>query len=92
MTDRKRYYAVHTSLTSGGLEYWGVTREEMQTRLGEQESEYGHRTWTISTDPDEEGWDTDDGYQGSGGLTRAEAEWLAEAANERLEREGRLND
>ena len=39
------------------------------------------RVWTVSRDPDETGWETDCGYNGYG-LTKADAEELANAANE----------
>ena len=42
--------------------------------------------WTVSTNPTEPGWNTDDGYPGYG-LTRADAEFLAAAANEKINRE-----
>lgn len=41
--------------------------------------------WTLSTDPNELGWETDSGFPGYG-LFKAEAEFLAQAANEKLER------
>ena len=39
------------------------------------------KVWTVSTNPDEPGWNTDCGYPGYG-LVRADAEFLAAAANE----------
>jgi len=44
--------------------------------------------WTVSTNPTEPGWNTDGGHPGYG-LTRADAEFLAAAANEKIERERR---
>lgn len=38
--------------------------------------------WTVSKDPKRTGWETDCGHRGYG-LTKAEAEELASAANER---------
>lgn len=42
--------------------------------------------WTVSESPDQEGWNTDMGFDGYG-LTYAQAKFLADAANEKLERE-----
>jgi len=42
--------------------------------------------WTVSTDPNEPGWNTDCGHQGYG-LRRADAEFLAAAANEKIAKE-----
>jgi len=39
--------------------------------------------WTVSTDPDECGWETDSAMEGYG-LTRGDAIFLADAANERM--------
>lgn len=46
--------------------------------------------WTVSKNPDEEGWETDMGANGYG-LMKSEAEWLAAAGNEKLAREGKLD-
>ncbi len=45
------------------------------------------QVFTISKDPKKCGWDTDLGCEGYG-LTKFEADWLAEAANEKEAREG----
>jgi len=42
--------------------------------------------WTLSKNPNEEGWTTDSGASGYG-LTRRDAEFLAQAANEKIERQ-----
>lgn len=42
--------------------------------------------WTVSKDPTECGWETDCGQPGYG-LSRTDAEFLAAAANEKIERE-----
>ena len=47
------------------------------------------KIWTLSRSHQEVGWNTDGGYDGYG-LTKADAEFLAQAANEKLAREGRL--
>jgi len=39
------------------------------------------KVWTLSRDPDETGWRTDSGHNGYG-LTKADAEELANSANE----------
>ena len=44
-------------------------------------------TWTVSVNPGVVGWDTEDGY-GQYGLTKDQAVFLADAANEKLAREG----
>jgi hypothetical protein len=41
--------------------------------------------WTLSTNQNELGWDTDLGFPGYG-LMKEDAEFLAQAANEKLER------
>ena len=41
--------------------------------------------WTVSKVPNKTGWDTDSGYEGYG-LKKADAEFLAAAANEKIER------
>ena len=46
--------------------------------------------WTISTDPMWPGWCTDDGCRGYG-LTRAQAQFLADAANEKVAKDGDPN-
>ena len=47
--------------------------------------------WTVSTDPTWPGWDTDDGCIGYG-LTEAQAQFLADAANEKVARDGAPKD
>jgi len=42
--------------------------------------------WTVSKHPRECGWETDGGFPGYG-LTRADAEFLATAANEKIDRD-----
>lgn len=44
--------------------------------------------WSVGRDPKRTGWCTDSGCDGYG-LTRAEAEWLVAAANEKEKRDGR---
>lgn len=46
----------------------------------------GLRIWTLSRDPNSTGWNTDSGCSGYG-LLKADADWLAAAANEKLERD-----
>lgn len=46
------------------------------------------RNWTLSRDPEATGWSTDGGYDGYG-MTRALAQFFADAAN-RAEAEGVL--
>lgn len=43
--------------------------------------------WTVSTDPSTPGWETDMGHSGYG-LLKADAEFLAQAANEKIARDG----
>jgi hypothetical protein len=45
------------------------------------------KVWTVSRDPLETGWETDGGCDGYG-LTKADAEFLAAAANEKVECDG----
>jgi hypothetical protein len=45
------------------------------------------RCWTVSEDPEWPGWGTDSGCAGYG-LTKAQAQFLAEAANEKIARDG----
>jgi hypothetical protein len=40
------------------------------------------RNWTVSRDPNEAGWTTDDGVDGYG-LSKKDAQFLADAANEK---------
>jgi len=47
------------------------------------------RIWTLSRSHQEVGWNTDGGYDGYG-LIKEDAEFLANAANEKLSRQGRL--
>ena len=42
--------------------------------------------WTISKNPNREGWCTDSGQPGYG-LSKADAEFLVRAANEKLEKD-----
>jgi hypothetical protein len=42
--------------------------------------------WTVSKYPNREGWCTDSGYPGYG-LSKSDAEFLAQAANEKIERD-----
>ena len=44
--------------------------------------------WTVSTRPDETGWQTDSGFPGYG-MIRSRAQFLADAANEKETRDGR---
>jgi hypothetical protein len=44
------------------------------------------KVFTVSNDPNEPGWDTDGGYDGYG-LTKAQAQFLVDAANEKIARE-----
>jgi hypothetical protein len=44
------------------------------------------KVFTVSTDPNKPGWETDGGYDGYG-LTKAQAQFLVDAANEKIERE-----
>ena len=52
----------------------------------DDDAEPDDEVWTLSQDPSEcEGWNTDGGQIGYG-LTKTDAEFLANAANEKLER------
>lgn len=53
----------------------------------EDRTDPDEQTWTISRG-DRPGWCTDGGYDGYG-LTKAEAEFLATAANEKEARDGK---
>lgn len=44
------------------------------------------KVFTVSTDPNTPGWQTDGGYDGYG-LTKSQAQFLVDAANEKIERE-----
>jgi hypothetical protein len=73
---------------------WFVTVDKYSDHIDEPEA----RVWTVSKDPNNDGWETDGGYPGYG-LPKKDAEELANAANriEKLEatlREiiGTLND
>jgi hypothetical protein len=47
----------------------------------DETAEPHERVWTVSRDPTKTGWETDAGYEGYG-LTKAEAQELANAANQ----------
>jgi hypothetical protein len=44
--------------------------------------------WTLSRNPNYAGWNTDGGYSGYG-LTKADADFLATAANEKIARDAK---
>lgn len=56
---------------------WYVTIDKQSSYIGEPDE----CVWTVSRDPNTTGWCTDSGYSGYG-LTKADAEELANAANE----------
>jgi hypothetical protein len=43
--------------------------------------------WTLSNDPNEPGWDTARGLSGYG-MLKSTAQWLCDAANETIARDG----
>jgi hypothetical protein len=56
---------------------WYVTIDKQSSYIDEPDE----WVWTVSRDPNHTGWCTDSGYSGYG-LTKADAEELANAANE----------
>ena len=56
---------------------WYVTIDKQSSYIDEPDE----CVWTVSRDPNTTGWCTDSGYSGYG-LTKADAEELANAANE----------
>lgn len=56
---------------------WYVTIDKQSSYI----DDLGECVWTVSRDPNATGWCTDSGHPGYG-LTRADAEELANAANE----------
>ncbi len=65
---------------------WYVVCDRYARDLDEDDPPEGRRIWTLSRDPNVPGWNTDSGCSGYG-LLKADAEWLAAAANEKLERD-----
>lgn len=59
-----------------GLRWYVVRDDQCSYDIRDEEA----RVWTLSHSPDETGWETDSGYGGYG-LTYAEANELATAAN-----------
>lgn len=73
------------------MRYYVVTYDNSSYNEKPNESgEYEGQIWTVSSDPNEPGWNTDGGYSGYG-LTKQRAQFLCDAANEKLEREGKLD-
>jgi hypothetical protein len=65
---------------------WYVTIDKQSSYIDEPDE----CVWTVSRDPNTTGWCTDSGYSGYG-LTKADAEELANAANE-IERLREMKD
>ena len=61
------------------MKYYAVRNKDSEDRENDD-------IWTVSTNPDEEGWYTDLGAKGYG-LMKDQAEFLAAAGNEKLARE-----
>ena len=59
---------------------WYAVCEDQSSRGLTPEEAAVARVWTVSRSPDQCGWITDSGVEGYG-LTRADAEFLARAAN-----------
>ena len=55
---------------------WFVTVDKYSSHIDEPEA----RVWTVSKDPNNDGWETDGGYPGYG-LPKKDAEELANAGN-----------
>jgi hypothetical protein len=66
------------------MKYYAVCDHNTSFDEGE-ERDYAN-IWTVSCFPDRTGWNTDSGHDGYG-LTRREAQFLADAANEKFERD-----
>ena len=66
------------------VRYYGAkfVWRDIKEHRPEQDSQ---EVWTISRNPSEPGWSTDNGFPGYG-LVRAEAQFLADCANEAIER------
>ena len=62
-------------------EVWYVVCDES---VADESPDDDDEIWTVSKDPNKTGWNTDSGYEGYG-LKKADAEFLAAAANEKIE-------
>lgn len=61
---------------------WYAVRDDF-----DREADPTRQIWTVGKNPKRVAWDTDSGCDGYG-LTKAEAEFLAQAANEKEARDG----
>ena len=66
---------------------WYVTIDKHSSHIDDPDE----CAWTVSRDPNCTGWNTDSGYSGYG-LTKADAEELANAANEDKRLRGALSE
>jgi len=64
---------------------WYVVRSNLASQNDDEPYEE-RQIWTISKDPERCGWETDSGYDGYG-LTKKDADELANAANKLAELE-----
>jgi hypothetical protein len=65
---------------------WYVATEADLSKYDADENPDNDTIWTVSEDPERAGWNTDSGYHGYG-LTKAQAQFLADAANEKIARD-----
>lgn len=66
---------------------WHVVTHKSWTDQGRIEAPADELIWTVSRDPTWPGWETDSGCPRYG-LCKADAEFLAQAANEKIARDG----
>lgn len=69
------------------MKFYAVTELEYSVCLGSREAWLESDIWTVSPFPDHAIWNTDSGRD-SYGLTYAQARFIADAANEKVGREG----
>lgn len=65
---------------------WFIVAEDRAWREETEEQAAQVEVWTLSRDPNVCGWNTDGGYDGYG-LTKSDAQFLCDAANEKEARE-----
>lgn len=65
--------------------WYVVTEAHLSSRDPDDQAD-GLKIWTVSEDPERAGWNTDSGYPGYG-LTKAQAQFLVDAANEKIARD-----
>lgn len=65
---------------------WYVVTEDRSWRGETEAGSAAEKVWTVSRDPEKPGWETDGGFSGYG-LTKADAQFLADAANEKEARQ-----